>query len=340
MLAVEFWRLVLAELEAGRPAFIACVADHTRHSPGKRGARMLLTLGGEQRGTIGGGVMELNLLARGRQALSAPDAARSPSCERLFHRKDAPGLASGLICAGEQVVVSGVLMPDAEVIFALGRACALMASGRFGLLQWAADGVLSAVEEADVEAAPEAFVVRVVEEGAAAWMYQEQTLNLNRVAIFGAGHCGLALSRQMKWLGFDVSVLDVRAQLPTLEENVWADRKLTGADFSELAQQVPYPALTWAVVMTADFPSDTRALLGALRQPFVFVGVMGAPAKLRAIKQALSEQGVSQEALSRLTAPVGLPISSATPEEIAVSVSAQILALRPERFGSFKPTPF
>ena len=80
--------------------------------------------------------------------------------------------------------------------------------------------------------------------------------------------------------------------------------------------------------MTTDFPSDVRALSGVLPHPFRFIGVMGAPAKLEQILQRLADEGFSATDLARIHAPIGLDIPSHTPEEIAISVAAQILKLQ------------
>jgi xanthine/CO dehydrogenase XdhC/CoxF family maturation factor len=160
--------------------------------------------------------------------------------------------------------------------------------------------------------------------------YREPLQNPRRIAIFGGGHCGQALARQMSLVGYDALLLETRAAvLP-------ADAAALGAgvvvrvvnDFREAAATVPRPEQTVAVVMTTDFPNDVRALEGALRQPFPFLGVMGSPAKITEIRARLPALGFSETDLERLVAPVGLPIGSRTPPEIAVSVAAQILAVR------------
>lgn len=331
----EFWRQALERLTRGERVFLALVADHTKHSPGKRGAKLLLTEAGEQVGTIGGGVMEQRVLEAGQLLLASRDRA-APVAQTLYHRRQAPGAQSGLICAGQQTNVYGVLEPTRHIL-ALTLIMTRLDVDEAGVLVWTHDGEL---ELEHGSPSPEQAPVRLVGEPDGQWRYEEQLLNLNRVVIFGAGHCGLALSQQLNLLGFTVTIIDEREQLPTLDQNVWANTRLVGDEFSVLAGRVRHAELSWAVIMTADFPSDTRALVGALSLPFVFVGVMGAPAKLRAIREALTERGVSDDALARIVSPVGLPISSASPAEIAVSVAAQILALRPDRFLGMRPTPF
>jgi xanthine dehydrogenase accessory factor len=80
--------------------------------------------------------------------------------------------------------------------------------------------------------------------------------------------------------------------------------------------------------MTTDFASDIRALLGIVFLPFPFISVMGSRAKIATIFGQLQQAGVSESLLSCLYAPVGLPIGSHTPEEIAISIAAQILQER------------
>ena len=80
--------------------------------------------------------------------------------------------------------------------------------------------------------------------------------------------------------------------------------------------------------MTTDVASDVRGLLGVIDQPIPSIGVMGSQAKIAEITRRLKSDGITEDQLSRLTAPVGIPMASNTPEEIAISVAAQILQKR------------
>ena len=132
----------------------------------------------------------------------------------------------------------------------------------------------------------------------------------------------------MDRLGYDVFVFETREKVFDAEPEGVARRVEIVADFSLAGPRIDFPELTWVVVMTTDFPSDVRALTGAVRLPFRFLGVMGAPAKIAEIMKRLEEEGFSPDELERVHAPVGLPIASHTPEEIAISVAAQVLKLR------------
>ena len=162
------------------------------------------------------------------------------------------------------------------------------------------------------------------------WHYQEQLKNFNRIAIIGGGHCSLALSRVMNNLGYDVVAFDTRGNISTLDHNNFAVSRQIIDDYKKAAPQINLPEKTNVVIMTTDVASDVRGLLGVLDNPFPFIGVMGSENKISEIKKQLKAEGIADQQLSRITAPVGLPMVSNTPEEIAISIAAQLLQLRDE----------
>jgi len=321
MHGLALWRAGVERLAAGEHVFLAVVVDHTRHSPGTRGACLMLFEDGESLGTIGGGAMEQRALKNGAEAFgSGPDVAR---LEPLVHRKevtaDEVAEKSGMICAGRQTNVSFMLQPGRDLQAARAVLDHLEAD-RSG--EWVLRPSGLNVEPGEPsQDGPSVWVVRDGED----FEVRGQLRNLFRVAIFGGGHCGLALSQQMALLDAVVTVVDVRPDLRSVQENTWARNRHVVDDYAEAAACVTHPDWTAAIIMTSDAVSDTRALLGVLKRPFPFVGVMGARAKLHAIETALTEAGVSETDRGRLVAPVGLDIGSRTPAEIAVSVAAQLI---------------
>ncbi|MEE8583821.1 MAG: XdhC family protein, partial [Acidobacteriota bacterium] len=126
-----FWTRVLQFLEDGQKVFLAMVAENTRHSPGTRGARLLVSEKGETAGTIGGGIMELRLLEQAKEALRQEDFL--PQIRTLHHRKTGPGEKSGMICAGSQTNLCAVCLPSRDRP-TVGRLAALLEEGRSGTL--------------------------------------------------------------------------------------------------------------------------------------------------------------------------------------------------------------
>lgn len=311
-MAKVFWRALLAELEGGHAVFLAWVVGASEHSPGTRGARLFLSASGARQGTIGGGIMEKKLEAQASALLESSSPAYFDR-RRLHHSRDADGERSGMICAGWQENLTLLLRPDKDRA-AVAALAEQLEGGAPGFLCLSARGVEAVAEGEALEGE-----------------YREPLQNRRRIAIFGGGHCGQALATQMALLGYDVLLLETRAAVvPSGSSQGSAIIVSLVEDFRQAAEEIELAEQTAVVVMTTDFPNDVRALEGALRRPFPFCGVMGSEAKLEEIRARLDALGFGPEDLARLVAPVGLPIGSHTPPEIAVSVAAQILSRRGE----------
>lgn len=314
----ELWHTLAAELDEGRSVFLAMVADNSDGSPGTAGAAMLVCPSGRQVGTIGGGRMELDLVQRAHAALA--EGRFEPEARKLWHRRTAEGETSGLICSGFQTNVCLLCTPqrDRETVRAL-VACADGDGAGTVLLQ--PEGLGFRPGPVDLRKP----CTSLAGDLQGAWRCEHQLLNRKRVAIVGGGHCGLALSRALRQLGYWVCIFDRRADVATFVENPWAHRRVKIDDYAEAGPLVEYPEVTRVIVMTTDYPSDVRALLGVVPRPFPFVGVMGSVAKINQIKADLRKAGVDSRRLDDLRAPVGLAIHSHTPEEIAVSIAGELI---------------
>jgi xanthine dehydrogenase accessory factor len=321
-----FWQALAAHVARGSPAGVVLVGEHTRGSPGTAGARMFVRPDGTQFGTVGGGIMELRLVEEACTALRS-GSMFGPRVRVLRHRRrsmDRIGEGeSGMICAGRQSNVELIVTPrDRETLAAIA---ALEARGTNGTVTVGPGGLGCDPRPPDLS------LPAVSLTGDADWLYREQLLNRNRLAIIGGGHCSLALSRIARSLDWHVTVFDRRADVETFRNNVYAHVRIVVDDYRDAAALIDWPELTDVVVMTTDFKSDTRALLGCVGKPLRFVGAMGSPAKIRAIREALAVQGVGDDELARIHAPVGVPMRSNTPAEIAVSVAAQLLQRAADR---------
>lgn len=317
---MTFWRALADHLETGEVAVLGIVADHTRHSPGTRGAKMFVRPDGSQFGTIGGGGMEATFLDRAFEL-------RGQTTQVLHHREDTDSLRSGLICAGKQTMVYLVAA----------------ASDAPTYRQFADAVDDDQAMELVIEAGKPRIAPRPV--GVAAPItfrddvYTEHAVNHQRIAIVGGGHCGFALSRTMRHLGYRVQLFDERDDVFTFIDNDYAHEKVVVADYADAGGLVLYPELTHFVVMTADVASDVRGLLGGIERPFPYKGVMGSAAKLLRIRDMLRDAGVKRARFEELYAPVGLEMTSNTPAEIAVSIAAQILRERESLFPWSRPSP-
>jgi xanthine dehydrogenase accessory factor len=317
---ISYWKKVLSLLNEEQNVFLAMVVHHTIHSPGTTGAKLLVAENKKMMGTIGGGIMEHTLVNRAQEILS--NGHFIPEIHTLNHQKSGTDEQSGMICAGKQTNLYYVCEPkkDGKTV---GKIIQILNEGQSAILSISPEGMTVHKQKLnDYE-----FQYKLIQDEHN-WHYQEQLKNFNRIAIWGGGHCSLALSRIMNNLGYDVVVFETRENISTLDQNTFADSVQILDDFIKAASQINLPEKTQVVIMTTDVKSDVRSLLGILDNPFPFIGIMGSQAKISEIKNQLKTEGISEQQLSRLTAPIGLPMVSNTPEEIAISVAAQLLQLR------------
>jgi xanthine dehydrogenase accessory factor len=317
---ITYWEYVSSLLKDGQNVFLAMVVHHTIHSPGTTGAKLLVTKNRDMMGTIGGGIMEYTLVNRAQDVLK--NDIFTSEIQILNHQKSGPGEKSGMICAGQQTNLYYLCQPekDGKIVEEIVK---VLKKGQLGTLSISSEGL--AVHKKNTDGHEIQYSLTKNESN---WHYQEQLKNFNRIAIMGGGHCSLALSRVMNNLGYDVFVFETKENISTLGLNKFATKVHIIDDFKEAVSRITLPHQTQVVIMTTDVASDVRVLLGILDKPFPFVGVMGSNAKISEITKQLKNEGISDKQLSRFTAPVGLPMVSNTPEEIAISVAAQLLQNR------------
>lgn len=149
----------------------------------------------------------------------------------------------------------------------------------------------------------------------------------NTLLILGCGHVGRALAGLGKWLGFRVVAWDDRAELATRENVVDADVVLSGTPAELLAQQA-IDERTYVAVVTRNVTLDRQLLPLVVEAPAAYVGVMGSRRRWEETKRLLAADGLAAGKLDRITSPIGLELNAESPQEIAVSIMAQIIMLQ------------
>jgi xanthine dehydrogenase accessory factor len=154
----------------------------------------------------------------------------------------------------------------------------------------------------------------------------------NRLVVFGAVDIAEALCRGAKELGWDTVVADPRATFATRERIASADELLVEWP-DEVLERVAVDAKTAVVVLTHEERFDIPALANALRSEAFYVGAIGSRRTQERRRERLLDEGLSQADLDRLSGPTGLDLGAETPAETAVSILAEILAVRAGRSG-------
>lgn len=152
--------------------------------------------------------------------------------------------------------------------------------------------------------------------------------------IFGAVHVAQAMNRFAKDLGFRVVVSDARRTLATRERFPLADQILIDWPDDTLAK-IEVPENTAIVILTHDPKFDEPAIFGSFKTPARYIGSVGSRKTSAERRERLRKQGVSEEDLARLHAPMGLNIGGNSPEEMALSILGEIIATRYGRPGGF-----
>ncbi|MFD1466610.1 XdhC family protein [Hymenobacter caeli] len=309
------WALAAAALRAGQPAALLCVVRSAGSSPGRQGFKMVVTAA-ETAGSIGGGIMEHKWVELARQRLRAGDFA--PLLRPQVHRREAPADRSGMMCSGEQEVLLWPLRPaDLPAVAAIEHTLGALGRGAFELSAAAGLRVLTEV--------PNTFYRYQPGPG---WRYCEQLGFRDQLTIVGGGHVSRALARVAAALEFEITVLDDRPDLPTLAANDAAHHRHVLSSYEALAAAVPPGPHRYVVVMTVGYRTDAVALRQLLDRDYAYLGVMGSAAKVAELRRVLLAEGFAAAVLERLRGPIGVPIHSRTPEEIAVSVAAELIAVR------------
>jgi len=170
-------------------------------------------------------------------------------------------------------------------------------------------------------------------QGEEAKVFIEAFVPMPTLFIVGATHTAIPLCRMAREVGFQVTVVDARSILATRERFPDADR-LVQSWPEEVLEPAELGQHSFVVVLTHDPKFDVPTLACALRSQACYIGALGSRVTHEQRKAQLSEQGFTEEALARIRAPIGLDIGSRTPEELAVAILAEMLAIKYGRMGS------
>ena len=145
--------------------------------------------------------------------------------------------------------------------------------------------------------------------------------------IFGAGHVSINLYKVAKGAGFDVTVVDDREAYASRERFPEAN-EVIAEDFDRVMARLVPNESSYIVIVTRGHRDDMRILRWAVQTPARYIGMIGSKRKTIGIFRELTKEGLAPERFERVHAPVGLDIGAVTPEEIAVAITAELIAVR------------
>ena len=153
----------------------------------------------------------------------------------------------------------------------------------------------------------------------------------DRAYIFGGGHVAKALDPVLRHVDFDTYIIDDRAEYANRERLPEAEETIVCSDFDHCFDEIEPDENSYIIIVTRGHKGDLTVLRQALQKPYAYLGMIGSRRKNGLLFDQLRSEGVSEETLNQIHAPIGLEIGSETPEEIGVSIAAEMIQVRAGR---------
>jgi len=169
--------------------------------------------------------------------------------------------------------------------------------------------------------------------GGKADVYIEPIIPKPILYIFGGGHISFSLARIGKMLDFQIVVIDDREEYANPERFPEADKTIAN-DYTNAFPQISVDKSSYLVIMTRGHAFDQTVLEWAITTDAKYIGMIGSRKKIKTIRDNLIAKGIAENDLKRVHSPIGLAIGAETPEEIAVSIMAEIIKVH--RSGTSK----
>lgn len=307
---MTIWHKIKEILEQGSSLYLLTVVESNGSAPGRRGFKMIVSDSGYLYGSIGGGIMEFNMVEKAKSLLN--ESRIQHQIIKQVHRGQSES-SSGMICSGSQIIAFNFLSGDDLGIIVSCAQTSMM-------IELSPNGINSIVL-----ACEESFSMQDPDE----WSYKEHINKdpVNKVHIFGAGHVSVALCELLSKFEFDVRLYDNRPELNTFVDNEFIQHKYI-VSYENIKQSVSFNENDYVLLMTHKFIEDKLLLSQLMNNDFSYLGVLGSKNKINVMYSQLLKEGCARNDLERIYAPIGLSINSKTTEEIAVSIVAELIKIK------------
>lgn len=317
---ISIWKFAKESFQQNISVMLLYVLESSGSSPGRQGFFMAVNANKTMEGSIGGGIMEHKFVEMALQKLQV--ASDKPQVRKQVHDKAAGKNQSGMICSGEQTIF--LYRIQNKDISPIENLISFLERKKNGTLRLSPTGILfnNAAPNTDFE-----FNLKTEDD----WNYSEKIGYKNHLYIIGGGHCALAFSKLMSTMDFYIHLFEDREQLNTVEKNNYTHEKTIVKDYSELATLIPSEENNYVVVMTFGYRTDDIAVRALINKNFKYFGLLGSKKKIEKMFTEYRKEGIDEEMIKKIYSPIGIPIKSQTPEEIAVSIAAEIIKVKNDR---------
>lgn len=311
MKQLDFWKEIKKNILKHKKLALAIVFDADHSTPGRQGFKMYVTPDGTVKGSVGGGLVESMVMDECKANL------KNKAFKNYFKEYKLLGKAEesiGMICNGVQII--GYLVLEKKELQIIDEIFDSIKNHKDCCIE-----ITEATFGIDYGSIPKDSFNKEK------FIYTERIGMMNKVYIFGGGHVGLAISRVMSQLDFYVIVIDSRKDVNTIIENTYADEIII-KDFVEATNDIIEDKFSYIVIVTPGHIQDKGVLKAVLHKNVKYIGMMGSASKVGTLYKELVAEGINPNYLSRVHSPIGIKIKSETPEEIAISIAAEIIGIK------------
>lgn len=336
-------------LEDGEDLVQATIIRHAGSTPRSVGSKMFIRRDGSCIGSIGGGLVEYEMQKLAREIFTS----RAARIEDFDLTGEGAATTDQMICGGRLEFLLEFLASDSASSKAMRRLVTSLQEGGKGYLIKALDtkeGTASRMEYCLVRRGRIVFGDLSEDDSRLAQLTDESAKNKSPVIaslggkryfveptflpgtlyIFGAGHVSRPVAELASMVDFRTVVLDDREDFANKERFPLSDQIIVIPSYDDLFSGLEIGTDSYLVIVTRGHMHDKTVLEQSLRTPAGYVGMIGSRRKQRLVYDDLLEKGFSEDDLKRVHNPIGLDIGAETPEEIAVSIVAQLIQVRAE----------
>jgi len=333
-------------VKQGQHFVMALVLHQAGPTPRKAGVRMAIKPDGEILGTIGGGLMEADVI---ETALKIFDTQENVI--KIFDMTSAKVDSADMICGGRMEILLEYCTPGEELLRLFNdlkhelvrhRKCFLVTElsplpgntwqVRRALIRKNGSISGSAIIPTRLNSEIKANMARirnpVLKEIEKQRFLVEPYAVMGTVYLFGAGHVALQVANLAKNVDFRTVVMDDRQEFANSDRFATADEVIVRPSFNQALKELRIDEDSFMVILTRGHNYDKTVLRQVLCTPAGYIGMIGSVRKRDAIYKALQNESVSAHELERVHCPIGLTIKAQTPEEIAVSIVAELIQKR------------
>jgi xanthine dehydrogenase accessory factor len=352
----DIYAKIVELLKKNRFSVLATMIRQTGAAPRHAGTKFLIMEDGSFLGTIGGGLLEAQVLEGAKKVLETHSPLR---LNFILKGKDVE--KTDMICGGDaEVFLEPVSHENLNQLDIFKKAMDVNRRGGSGVVativnedQWQAKhipklfmdpggehiGTLSGIREAEdalreelrqvITGGEPNIIICHDNEGNELELFVEPLASEPVVYVFGGGHVSLQIVPLAARVGFKVVVVDDRAEFadPHNFPEAW---KVHQYPFEDVLDKFPVDESSYFVIVTRGHIHDKTVLTQALRIPAKYIGMIGSRRKRNMIYDALLKEGFTKDDMDRVHAPIGLDIGAETPEEIAVSIVGELIKVRAE----------